>query len=119
MRRTEPPPFATWMLEHGIPGDTEEALAGDLFEEFRSGRSEGWFWRQALAAWFVGWLKYLSSRRSLLPSNSRRSPSRAPSRSRPASSQPPSSRNITASGPPGSLQAPAELRRVSRARTHP
>jgi hypothetical protein len=66
MRRTEPPPLATWILEHGIPGDYEEALAGDLLEDFRSGRSDGWFWRQTLAAWFLGWFKYLSARRSLL-----------------------------------------------------
>lgn len=66
MRRTEAPRFATWILEHGIPGDYDEALAGDLLEEFRSGRSEGWFWRQVLGAWLVGWLKYLSMRRSLL-----------------------------------------------------
>jgi hypothetical protein len=66
MRRTEPPPLATWILEHGIPGDHDEALAGDLLEEFRSGRSDGWYWRQVFAAWLVGWLKYLGSRRSLL-----------------------------------------------------
>jgi hypothetical protein len=54
------------MLEHGTPSDRDEALAGDLLEEFRAGRSEGWYWRQALAAWFVSWLKYLSRRRSLL-----------------------------------------------------
>lgn len=66
MRRTEPPPLATWILEHGIPGDNDEALAGDLLEEFRFGRSDGWFWCQVLAAWFVGWSKYLSMRRSLV-----------------------------------------------------
>ena len=66
MRRTEPPTLATWMLEHGIPGDYDEALVGDLLEEFRAGRSERWYWRQVLAAWCVGWLKYLSMRRSLL-----------------------------------------------------
>ncbi len=66
MRRSQPPTLATWMLEHGIPGDYDEALVGDLLEEFRAGRSEGWYWRQVLAAWCVGWLKYLSLRRSLL-----------------------------------------------------
>ena len=66
MHRTEPPQLATWILEHGIPGDCDEALRGDLLEGFRSGRTDGWFWRQALAAWFIGWLRYLSMRRSLL-----------------------------------------------------
>jgi len=50
MRRTEPPPLAKWILEHAIPGDHNEALAGDLLEEFRSGRSAHWYWRQARAA---------------------------------------------------------------------
>jgi hypothetical protein len=66
MRRTEPPPLATWILEHGIPGAYDEALVGDLLEEFRAGRLDGWYWRQAVAAGFVGWLNYLSMRRSLL-----------------------------------------------------
>jgi hypothetical protein len=66
MNRTEPPRPATWMLEHLTPADRDEALAGDLLESFRAGRSSAWYWRQAIAAWFVGWLKYLSMRRSLL-----------------------------------------------------
>ncbi len=66
MRRTEPPPLAAWMLEHCIPGEMDEALAGDLEEDFHAGRSDAWYWRQALAACLAGWLKYLSQRRSLL-----------------------------------------------------
>ncbi len=48
MSRTGPPPLATWMLEHLTFGCRKEELAGDLCEEFRSGRSEGWYWRQVL-----------------------------------------------------------------------
>ena len=47
MRRTSPPSVATWMLEHMT---VNEALAGDLLEDFRSGRSRGWYWRQVLGA---------------------------------------------------------------------
>jgi hypothetical protein len=66
MRRREPPSFATWMLEHLAPGDHDEALGGDLWEEFRRGRSDGWYWRQVLAACVVSWLKSLRVHRSLL-----------------------------------------------------
>ncbi len=37
-----------------MPGPRNEALGGDLLEEFRRGRSVGWYWRQALAAVAVG-----------------------------------------------------------------
>ncbi len=50
MRRTNPPFFATWVLEHLTPGDRNNALSGDLLEEFRSGRSTSWYWRQVLSA---------------------------------------------------------------------
>src|SRR5258708_4807573 len=50
MKSTHPPLLATWMLEHWIPGDRNEALAGDLFEEFCGGRSTVWYWRQVMAA---------------------------------------------------------------------
>jgi len=55
MRRTEPPPFATWMLEHCTAGDCDEALAGDLCESYSSGLSDGWYWRQVFAACAVTW----------------------------------------------------------------
>jgi hypothetical protein len=42
--------LATWMLEHLTFGSPNESLSGDLLEEFRSGRSAGWYWRQAVSA---------------------------------------------------------------------
>jgi hypothetical protein len=50
MRSTPPVAFATWMLEHLTFGSPNESLSGDLLEEFRSGRSAGWYWCQALSA---------------------------------------------------------------------
>lgn len=66
MKRTEPPPLAVWMLEHCTPGDRDEALAGDLLEVFYTGRTEGWYWRQALQACAISWLTSLRARASLL-----------------------------------------------------
>ncbi len=43
MRPTEPPPIATWLLEH--VGLRNQSLAGDLLEEYRTGRSGAWYWR--------------------------------------------------------------------------
>ncbi len=62
MSRREPPPQATWMLENLTSGRRDEALAGDLLEEFRSGRSDGWYWRQVLSACAVSWSKSLAVR---------------------------------------------------------
>jgi hypothetical protein len=66
MRRTEPPPLAAWILEHANPDDRNDALAGDLLEEFRSGRSCAWYWRQSFAAFLLGWLRNLRRRRALV-----------------------------------------------------
>ncbi|HEY2858613.1 MAG TPA: hypothetical protein VGJ21_09365 [Terracidiphilus sp.] len=66
MSRVEPPPFASWIVEHLIPGQRDQALPGDLMEAFQVGRSNGWYWRQALAALAVGWAKYLGDRASLI-----------------------------------------------------
>ena len=59
MTLSKPPALATWMLEHLAPGIDEDALAGDLLEEFRHRRSVAWYWRQVLMAIFVGLSKEL------------------------------------------------------------
>ena len=35
--------LATWMLEHLAFGSDNEALCGDLLEEFQLGRSAAWY----------------------------------------------------------------------------
>jgi len=48
------PAIATWMLKHLAPGRNNEALTGDLLEEFRRGRPIQWYWRQVIAAIVLG-----------------------------------------------------------------
>ena len=55
MNHGSPPRVATWIFEHLRPAGCDEALAGDLLEEFRSGRSAGWYWFQVIAALAVEW----------------------------------------------------------------
>src|ERR1017187_5132063 len=66
MKRSEPPPIATWMLEHCTAGDFDEALAGDLCESYSSGLSDGWDWGQGFAACAVSWSENLRVRTPLL-----------------------------------------------------
>lgn len=66
MKKTTPPSLATWMLEHLTPADRDDALAGDLLEDYLSGRSNGWYWRQTLAACAGGWIRELGERRMLV-----------------------------------------------------
>jgi hypothetical protein len=51
--KTNPPERAIWFLRHACPGDNE-ALAGDLIETFREGRTRGWFWWQVFIVFVVG-----------------------------------------------------------------
>jgi hypothetical protein len=62
MSAMNPPSLATWLLEHFVPVPRNEALAGDLLEEFRSGRPASWYWRQTLAALALAWSKSITLR---------------------------------------------------------
>jgi len=57
MKSSNPPRLAVWLLENYGPEVNQEALAGDLYENFSQGRSSGWYWRQVLSA--IRWRKHL------------------------------------------------------------
>ncbi len=57
MKSLNPPRLAAWLLEHFGPEVNNEALAGDLCEDFRQGRSKAWYWRQVMAA--IQWRHHL------------------------------------------------------------
>lgn len=66
MTHIEPPRQATWMLERLTSSTRNEALAGDLLEELRAGRSKGWYWRQVLSAIMFDWTQQWWRRRAML-----------------------------------------------------
>jgi hypothetical protein len=62
MKSSQPPPLATWLLEHLVPESKNEVLAGDLLEGFGQHGSATWYWRQVLAAIMVSFLQELRVR---------------------------------------------------------
>ena len=63
MRPSIPPRLATWLFNRLGPRNVE--LAGDLIEEYKSGRSAAWYWRQVLIAITVGFRTEVSSHKFL------------------------------------------------------
>lgn len=63
MIRSKPPALANWMLDHLTPAGHDDALAGDLLEEYRAGRSVAWYWRQVLGALLFEWIKHVRKRK--------------------------------------------------------
>jgi hypothetical protein len=53
MMMREPPSLAAWLLKRLVPSARSEPLLGDLFEEYQSGRTSGWYWRETIAALLV------------------------------------------------------------------
>lgn len=66
MSPRNPPRIATWMMEHMTPTGRDEAIAGDLLEEYRAGRSAGWYWLQVIAAIAVEWSRKVWQLRAAL-----------------------------------------------------
>jgi hypothetical protein len=46
--------LATWLVSHAVLGDRNDALVGDLQEEFQTRRSRAWYWRQVFGAILSG-----------------------------------------------------------------
>jgi hypothetical protein len=59
MTPKHPPKLARWILEHLTTAEQKDALSGDLLEEFRCGRSRGWYWRQVATAVIVSMARTL------------------------------------------------------------
>lgn len=66
MSPRKPPRLAIWLLNRSGFADQNPPLAGDLLEEFRSGRSAGWYWRQTIVVILTGLARRASLRRRLL-----------------------------------------------------
>ena len=53
MTMRQPPALAAWLLKQFVSGYRSESLSGDLFEEYQTGRTPGWYWREVIAALLV------------------------------------------------------------------
>jgi hypothetical protein len=66
MNRSQPSALVRALLR--FVESENEALAGDLVEEWRAGRSTIWFWKQLIQAMFVtAWRRRTSEAETLLP----------------------------------------------------
>jgi hypothetical protein len=66
MSPRKPPRLANWLLNHFGLTRQNPPLVGDLLEEFRAGRSTGWFWRQTLVVILIGFASNARRFRRLL-----------------------------------------------------
>jgi hypothetical protein len=65
MRSSQPPAGATWLLERFNFGRRNDALIGDLIEEYGNGRSGAWYWRQALTTVAVAFCQEIRAHKVL------------------------------------------------------
>ena len=65
MKHEQPPKLPSWLLEHFSHTMDNDALAGDLAEQYRRGRSTVWYWKQVLAT-LLSWKGNLFMKRALI-----------------------------------------------------
>jgi hypothetical protein len=63
MKSLQPPSGPTWLLIR--LGHRNDALTGDLIEEYGQGRSIAWYWRQVLVAIVVDFRKEVRAHKLL------------------------------------------------------
>jgi hypothetical protein len=63
MSMRQAPSLSAWMLEHLVSAGRNEALEGDLLEEFESGRSSSWYSRQVLRIITIQWQREILDHR--------------------------------------------------------
>jgi hypothetical protein len=66
MKPSHPPIAATRLLKFLTPAGKNEALLGDLEEDFMQGRSAAWYWRQVFSAILVNFVQELRCRRVMV-----------------------------------------------------
>lgn len=65
MTAKEPPRIATWMLKHFGSGPNNDAVLGDLAERYVQNDSAMWYWRQAIKAIPVSFLKEIRGHKAV------------------------------------------------------
>jgi hypothetical protein len=67
MRTSRPPFIASWILHRFGARPDNDAIAGDLLEQYQHGRSRLWYWREIIVAILTGaWSEARQHRLSLL-----------------------------------------------------
>ena len=66
MRASQPPRVATWLLKHFGCSPNNEAVLGDLVEQYRQRQSRIWFWKQVLIALASGFYEDALSNKLLM-----------------------------------------------------